>query len=100
MRRQVLSLTLCAALGACIDSATAQRDALDAVQNGDCRLSAVRGFSTETPGANIETRQRLGYRVIEGTSDYHQYPWDGEFNRRARDYALNYNRTILERCAS
>ncbi len=83
-----------------MDSSSARRDALAAVRNDDCRLVAVYGFSTETPGADHDSRQRLGYRAIEGTSDYHVYPWDGEFNRRARDYALNYNRIILERCAS
>lgn len=51
-----------------MDSSSARRDALAAVRNDDCRLVAVYGFSTETPGADHDARQRLGYRAIEGTS--------------------------------
>ena len=98
MKRQVIVVVALLTLAGCIDASAADRDARKAVEHGDCRLVAVYGFSTETPGADYETRERLGYRAIEGTSDVHTYPWDGEINRRARTYAESYNQVILERC--
>jgi hypothetical protein len=75
----------------------AARDAQRAMKNGDYRLLAVYGFTTEVPGTDLsayEAKDRYGVRVIEGTSDDMRWPGEKWLNDNARAYAEKYNRTI------
>jgi len=82
---------------------TAERDARQAIEQGDRRLLAVAGFSLEVPGAGMtvsEAESQYGLREIEGTGDMLTYPGQATANSTARTYAERYNRVMLEAAAS
>jgi len=100
---RILALIAVSLLIACenypaLSAADAPREARRAIYAGDCRLLGVYGFTTETPGAGYEDAQRLGRRLIEGTSDTPMVGAEEAFNGRARRYAALYNNEILARC--
>jgi hypothetical protein len=76
----------------------AVEDARNAVTAGDTRLLAVNGAALEVPGVDDtpeNLRAKYGIRVLEGTSDT-PTPDEVELNDRARQYAMAYNREIVE----
>lgn len=78
-------------------------EAKAALERGDRRLVAVMAYSTALPGVDMEiteAERRFGFVVIEGTGDFYQTIWHRTFNERAREYAVEYNRYILEHASS
>lgn len=74
------------------------QDARKAIQAGDFRFLAIRGYTEIVPGVP-DFRDRLakgyGYRVIEGTSDIVSSSTERRLQLGVRDYAEQYNRELL-----
>jgi hypothetical protein len=72
-------------------------EAKAALERGDRRFLAVQGFSTEAPGVeDFHMVDRNGIVIIDDTTDYISTLTQSYFKERARDYANDYNRYILE----
>ena len=79
-------------------TADAVADVRKAIDAGDLRFLAVRGYTVLVPGVpNFEERfaGKYSYRVIEGTSDTVSGPADRELQMQVREYAKRYNQTLL-----
>jgi hypothetical protein len=79
-------------------TADAVADVRKAIDAGDFRFLAVRGYTVLVPGVpNFEERfaGKYSYRIIEGTSDTVAGPADRELQMQVRDYAKRYNQTLL-----
>ncbi|UPT61539.1 MAG: hypothetical protein M0D54_14105 [Hyphomonadaceae bacterium JAD_PAG50586_4] len=99
MNRLFAAIALATALSACanplaINPADAERDAREALAGGDNHLVGVCGFSCAAPGATPLDEERLGVQMIENTSGYIRLFGEAEYNDRAREYAVRYDRVI------
>lgn len=82
-----------------LDDADPVLDARMALDKGDNRLRAVHGFSLILPGVPSEkysdVKEKYGFKVIEGTSDYILSEEHGRLNALAIEYSEKYNQEIL-----
>lgn len=68
-----------------------------AASRDDHRLVAVYELAIEVPGVNDEELiRRLGYVVLEGTSDAPQDTSCEQYQEEATSYARRYNRRMME----
>lgn len=92
-----------------LNDADPVKDAHKAIEKGDCRLRAVYGEALEVPGFDFSKgynqelsgtynyfRTKYGLNPIEGTSDVLFGAEHARLNKRAYEYALEYNRIILK----
>jgi hypothetical protein len=78
--------------------AKAERDAQQALDDGDYRLLAVLGIGASVPGTDYsyyDVQSACGVRIIEGTSDSRDWLGDVWLNDNARAYAERYNQSIV-----
>lgn len=81
----------------------AAADAKRALELGDTRLRAIRGFTLTTPPLDLpisQVKSEYGIVVIEGTADTYCDKHHQELNAIARNYATVYNKTILAKMKS
>jgi hypothetical protein len=78
------------------DVSAASATATRAVQSGDKKLLAVRGYAIEIPGIfDVHAaRKKYGIFIIPGTSDAIANRTCGILNDQAISYAKIYNRTV------
>jgi hypothetical protein len=83
-----------------LDNADPERDARSALEKHDFRLRAVYGYALIVPGVDTSSygqyEKKYGFNPIMGTSDVRRSAEHARLNKRAYDYALRYNRTILK----
>jgi hypothetical protein len=79
--------------------ADAVRDAKRAVESGDLRLLAIRGYTITTPGVPEDKTRTLrsvnGVRFIEGTSDVIVNEKHRKLLEVAQEYAREYNEYVV-----
>ena len=63
-------------------------------------LLGVRGFTVSFPGADEGTAAKIGYRIIEGTSDAFEDDSCRLYQGRAKKYAGRFNRQVLRLIAN
>lgn len=78
-----------------LDPAGAAAAARRAHGAGDRRLYAVMGYALIFPAASRADAERLGYRIIAGTSDNFRSDEEHRFNDRAHAWAATWNREML-----
>lgn len=66
------------------------------VASGRPFLLAVKGFTLSFPGANELAAQKIGYQVLEGTSDSFADKSCQFYQRKAEAYAKRYNTRVLQ----
>jgi hypothetical protein len=70
------------------------------VASGAPYLLGVRGFTVAFPGADEEAAAKIGYRIIEGTSDAFEDDSCQLYQLRAEKYASRFNRRLLRLIAN
>lgn len=78
-----------------LDSASAPAQARRARAAGEHRLYAVLGYALIFPRASGADADRLGYRIIAGTSDHYRSDHERAFNEAAHAYAAAWNVEML-----
>lgn len=107
MAAMALTLTSCAPLpqrpaGQCqpflasLRAQPAEAKAEAIVASGDPYLLAVMGFTLSFPGADESAAQRVGYQILEGTSDAFFDESCRIYQQKAEIYAEKFNRRVLE----
>lgn len=79
--------------------ANPEKDAKEAIAQGDVRLRAVYGYTLVVPGIKgdyTKYKETYGLNPIEGTSDFIQNEEHGKLIKLATKYAEKYNRIILK----
>jgi hypothetical protein len=74
-------------------------DALKAIKQRDLRFLAVRGYAVVVSGVpdfREKYASKYTYRVIDGTSDTFSNVGERNLQLQVRDYAKNYNQTLLK----
>ena len=114
----ILTILLCALLGACasssnkidpyeqklqwLDSADPQADASQAIKQNDLRLLGLAIREVNIPGVNKEDmlkyEEACGVQLIEGVSDVVRSDEHLRLMQKARSYALQYNAIIKTHC--
>jgi hypothetical protein len=82
-----------------LESADAEKDAIESLKEGNTTYLAVQGFALALPGLSEEDALQIlfasgNYKIIEGTSDVACSDKGFELNILASDYAEIYNQTI------
>jgi len=75
--------------------AAAPAQARQAHAAGDHRLYAVMGYALIFPAASRADADRLGYRIIAGTSDNYRSDEERAFNEAAHAWAAAWNAEML-----
>jgi hypothetical protein len=82
-----------------LESANPEMDAKKAILEKDFRLRAIYGYVLMIPGVNqenwIEYEKKYGLKPIEGTSDSLINSEHARLQKLASEYALKYNKVIL-----
>ena len=82
-----------------LESANPEMDAKKAIAEKDFRLRAIYGYVLMIPGVNqedwIEYEKTYGLNPIEGTSDSLINEEHARLQKLASEYALKYNKVIL-----
>lgn len=75
-----------------------EADAAESIELGRIRFLGIRGYSVSVPGADSEKCRVDRHLVdaIQGTSDYYPAGKDPNLRAVAVEYALRYNRSMLE----
>jgi hypothetical protein len=117
MKKLVLSLSMCLALGACatdpamgeherklswIENADPQADAREALERNDFRLVGLTPRTLVIPGVDsAQTRNyelKCGVRLIDGFTDVVRSQEHLRLMKLAHTYALQYNSIVKLRC--
>ena len=84
------------------DSDSAENDARDAIKHDDLRLLAFAGRNYNIPGLNRDQMQdaseKCGVRYFDEFGDVIREREQLEQMKKAKQYAIEYNRVILTRC--
>jgi uncharacterized protein YceK len=77
--------------------ANAEADAEKAFRSGQKRVLGIQGYTIIFPGVkNPQLPQRIGYKIMEGTSDAISDKSCDKYQSTAIDYVARYNIRILQ----
>jgi hypothetical protein len=78
-----------------LEAQAAEATAKASVAAGKPYILGVNGFTLTFPGADYELARRIGYRVIQGTSDAFEDQSCRHYQRAAEKYAKRFNQIVL-----